>query len=236
MSKVKTALITGANRGLGFEAARQLGKAGYHVILTSRDPEKGANKTAELREAGLDVEFLPLDVAKDESVQKVAQYVRDNVSTLDAIINNAGVFEDPIGMPEASILNVKLETIRSTFEINTLGPLRLIQRMSPFMRGGGSIVNVSSGMGQLSDMEGECPAYRISKTALNAVTRIAAEELKGSRIRVNAICPGWVRTDMGGPNADRDIEKGVETIVWAAMLPDDGPTGKFFRDKQEIPW
>ena len=126
--------------------------------------------------------------------------------------------------------------MRAGFETNTLGALAMSQTFIPMMRGQGRVVNISSGMGQLSEMNGCCPGYRLSKTALNAVTRILADELMETGIKINSVCPGWVRTDMGGPNANRSLEEGVETIIWLATLPDDGPSGGFFRDKQEIAW
>lgn len=236
MSKKKTALITGTNRGLGLEISRQLAKAGYHVIMTARNVEAGAERVAELRKMDLDVEFLPLDVTNETSIDRVVQYVRDNVATLDIIVNNAGVALEGREGDNVSILKVPTQMVRDTLEINTLGPMRMIQKLSPFMRGGGSIVNVSSGLGQLKDMEGYFAAYQISKTALNAVTKIAASELKDAGIRVNSVCPGWVRTDMGGPEADRSLEEGANGIVWLATQGENGPTGKFFRDKEELAW
>ena len=126
--------------------------------------------------------------------------------------------------------------VRRTFETNTLGPLMVSQALIPLMQGSGRVVNVSSGMGQLAEMNGGYPGYRLSKAALNALTRILADELKGTGVKVNSVCPGWVRTDMGGADAPRTPKQGAETIVWLATLPDDGPTGGFFRDKQPIPW
>ena len=143
---------------------------------------------------------------------------------------------DPNEPGPASVFNADIDTIRQAMETNTYGALRLAQALIPLMEGQGTVVNVSSGMGQLSDMNGCCPAYRLSKTALNAVTRILADELKDSGIKINSVCPGWVRTDMGGDNADRPVAEGAAGIVWAACLPEDGPSGGFFRDGQPIPW
>jgi NAD(P)-dependent dehydrogenase (short-subunit alcohol dehydrogenase family) len=134
------------------------------------------------------------------------------------------------------VFDADVDLVRASMEANVYGPLRLCQKLVPLMRGKGRVVNLSSGMGQLAEMNGCCPGYRLSKTALNALTRILADELKDTRIKVNSVCPGWVRTDMGGPNADRHVEKGAETVVWLATLGDDGPSGGFFRDKQSIPW
>jgi len=156
-------------------------------------------------------------------------------------VNYAGILLDPRDDAKggtSSSQNSPAEMVEATFRTNTLGPYQTIQLAVPLMKraGFGRIVNVSSGMGQLSEMAGGYAAYRISKTALNAVTKIFAEENMGTNVLVNSVCPGWVRTDMGGPGAQRTVEQGAETIVWAATLPDDGPTGGFFRDKKRIDW
>jgi NAD(P)-dependent dehydrogenase (short-subunit alcohol dehydrogenase family) len=219
----QTALVTGANRGLGLETARQLGRLGYRVILGGRDLAKAELAAEALRGESLDVVAFELDVASDASAARLAE-----LGPIDALVNNAGIMAS----------GTETDTLREAFETNTLGAYRTIQALSPDMRkrGYGRIVNVSSGMGQLSDMGTGSPAYRVSKTALNAVTRIFAGELAGTGVLVNSVCPGWVKTDMGGPGARLEPEEGVETIVWAATLPDDGPTGGFFRNKQPIPW
>jgi len=231
----KIALATGANRGLGFEVSRQLAKLGMQVILTSRDPEKGQKAAEQLRTEGLEVVYCPLDVTNPESIASLSQFIRDKFGRLDVLINNAGLMIDP---PDISVFDAKVDTLRKTMETNVYGPLQLIQALVPLMKehNYGRIVNVSSGMGQLTDMSGGYPAYRISKTSLNALTRIFADELKGTDILVNSMCPGWVKTDMGGPGATRTPEQGVDTMVWLATLPDDGPTGAFFRDREPIPW
>ena len=141
--------------------------------------------------------------------------------------------EDPSA---SSVFRADIATVRYSMENNAYGPLRLCQALIPLMRGHGRVVNVSSGMGQLSEMNGCCPGYRFSKAAINVLTRILADELRDTRIKVNSVCPGWVRTDMGGPNAERSVEEGADTIVWLATLPDDGPSGGFFRDRKPIPW
>lgn len=233
------AVVTGANRGLGFETCRQLARKGLKVILTSRDAAKGEVASEKLRKENLDVHFQPLDVTDFASIDRLASLIDTEYGGLDVLVNNAGVFLDPMDPDDdaaSSVFGADINTVRATLETNTLGPLRLAQVLIPLMQGDGRVVNVSSGMGQLAEMNGCCPGYRLSKTALNAVTRILADELKGTRIKVNSVCPGWVRTDMGGANAERTIEQGVETIVWLATLPDDGPSGGFFRDKQPIPW
>lgn len=237
--EMPVAIVTGANRGLGLETSRQLAKRGYRVILTSRDAAKGQAATDALRQQGLQVEFHVLDVTDADSNAQLAREIERDYERLDVLVNNAGVFLDSIGSDDPaqdSVFAAKLNVIRESMEANVYGPLRLCQLLIPLMHGHGRVVNLSSGMGQLSDMNGCCPGYRLSKTAINALTRILADELKGTRIKVNSVCPGWVRTDMGGPGATLSVEKGVETIVWLATLPEDGPSGGFFRNKQPIPW
>ncbi len=235
----RIAVVTGANRGLGLETCRQLAHLGLTVILTSRDPHKGDAAAAALRGAGLKVRHYPLDVTDPQSIHRLAKYVETEFGRLDVLVNNAGVFLDPLDSPDpdaASVFRADLDTVRRSMETNVYGPLLLCQALVPLMQGRGCIVNLSSGMGQLSDMNGCCPGYRFSKTALNALTRMLADELRDTHIKVNSVCPGWVRTDMGGPHAERPVEQGADTIVWLATLPDDGPSGGFFRDRKAIPW
>jgi NAD(P)-dependent dehydrogenase (short-subunit alcohol dehydrogenase family) len=237
MSQPRLALVTGAYRGLGFETCRQLAERGYTVILTARDHAQGARAAAALRDQGGDVHFQPLDVTDEASIDSLAAYVRDNFPRLDVLVNNAGIFPDPEpGSAAASVFEVELDSVRRGLETNTLGPLRLCQVLIPLMQGHGRVVNVSSGMGQLAEMNGCCPGYRLSKTAINAVTRIFADELQQTGVKINSVCPGWVRTAMGGPEAPRPVAEGAAGIVWAATLPDDGPSGGFFRDGVPIPW
>ena len=230
----RVAVVTGANRGIGFETCRQLAKKGIHVILTSRDEAKGKAAAEKLQAEELDVSYYPLDVTNSESVQRLAQFIKSEKGQLDILVNNAGVLIDS----SDSLLNTKIDTLHETMDTNLFGPLLLSQALIPLMqqRNYGRVVNVSSGAGQLSDMTSGYPSYRISKTALNALTRIIANELKGTNILVNALCPGWVKTDMGGANASKTPEQGADTVVWLATLPDNGPTSGFFRDRQPIPW
>jgi NAD(P)-dependent dehydrogenase (short-subunit alcohol dehydrogenase family) len=183
----------------------------------------------------LDVRHHTLDVTSVEHARRLAGYITTEIDRLDVLVNNAGMFLDRYHPPGNSVLDADLDAVRRTLETNLWGALQVSQALIPLMGGTGRVVNVSFGMGQLAEMNGCCPGYRFSKVGLNALTRILADELRDSRIKVNSLCPGWVRTDMGGPNADRSVEHGVETIVWLATLPDDGPTGGFFRDRQLIP-
>ena len=230
-SSVETiALVTGANRGIGFEIAQQLAHRGATVILTSRKPDAGKAALEKLRATKLNVQFHALNVTETASIVALRQFVEKTYGRLDVLINNAGIISDEDG----SILEIKLETVRTTLETNTLAPLHLAQTFVPLLKHSrkGRIVNMSSGMGQLSEMDG---GYRISKTALNAVTGILAAELRGS-VAVNSMCPGWVRTDMGGANAERDVSQGADTAVWLALDAPQDLTGKFFRDRKVIPW
>lgn len=234
MKTNKIAIVTGANRGIGLEICRQLARRGIMVILTSRDESKGKKAVADLCEEGLAVVYHPLDVTDENSVVCLAADLKRDYDRLDILVNNAGVMLEH--GEAASVFMTDLGIVRRTFEINTLGPLRVAQALVPLMQGEGRVVNVSSGMGQLAEMNGGYPGYRFSKAALNALTRILDDELRGTRIKVNSMCPGWVRTEMGGSGATRSVEQGAETAVWLALLPEDGPSGGFFRDKQRIPW
>jgi NAD(P)-dependent dehydrogenase (short-subunit alcohol dehydrogenase family) len=231
----RVAVVTGANRGIGFEICRQLARRDLAVVLTSRSAAKGRIALKALREEGIELDYSPLDVTSPVSVKALAGYLERRYGRLDVLVNNAGVLLDPRG---SRVLDARPKTFRDTLETNLIGPLLLVQALVPLMRGNGygRIVNISSGQGQLADMGVGAPAYRVSKTALNALTRTLAVELKGSGILVNAMCPGWVRTDMGGADAPRSVEQGADTAVWLATLPDDGPTGGFFRDRQQLPW
>ena len=228
------ALVSGANRGIGLEVVRQLAGRGMIVILGSRDPEQGQEAADTLSSKGLDVRAWQLDVADAESVGKVAGSIEEEFGRLDVLVNNAGISLDD----GQSGVEADLDTVRETLEVNLIGAWRLCETFIPLMRrnGYGRIVNVSSGLGALEDMGGGTPAYRVSKTSLNALTRILASELRGTGILVNSVCPGWVQTGMGGSGAPRPVEEGADTPVWAATLPANGPTGGFFRDRRQIPW
>jgi len=234
----KLAVVTGANRGIGFETCRQLAKKEIQVILTSRDETKGKSAAEKLQSEGLDVSSYPLDVTNAESIEHLAQFIRNQFGKLDILVNNAAIGLDFTGDLAGSIFQAKISTIQQTIETNLYGPLLICQALIPLMQVNnyGRVVNVSSGAGQLQEMQSGYPAYRMSKTALNSLTKMFASELEGTNILVNSVCPGWVKTDMGGPNAPRTTEQGADTIVWLATLPDDGPTGGFFRDREAIAW
>lgn len=237
MNRKPVAVVTGAYRGLGRETCRQLANLGYRVVLTARRTAEGESAALALQEAGGDVVFHPLDVTDEDTVRAFADHLRDTYDRIDVLVNNAGVFSGADPQPEdQSVFAADVGAIRRSIEVNTLAPLRLCQLLIPLMGGRGRVVNVSSGMGQLSDMNGCCPDYRLSKTALNAVTRIFNDELKDTGVKINSVCPGWVRTDMGGPDATLSVEEGAKGIVWAATLPEDGPSGGFFRNGEPIPW
>ena len=231
----RVAVVTGGNRGIGFEICRQLAGRGLRVVLTSRDAGLGNEAREKLTAEGLDVVFHPLDVDSDDSVAALAAYVEKEQGRVDVLINNAGIMIDPSGH---GVLDTSQAIFRKTLETNFFGALRMCQAIVPIMQHGhyGRIVNLSSGLGQLDQMGDGTAAYRASKTALNALTRMVATAVKEDDILVNSMCPGWVRTDMGGPNAARAVEVGAETAIWLAMLPHDGPSGGFFRDKTAIPW
>jgi NAD(P)-dependent dehydrogenase (short-subunit alcohol dehydrogenase family) len=243
------AVVTGGNRGIGFETCRRLAIAGMRVFLASRDASKGqaaADILSRERASGggsLDVTHVLWDAEVPESSSKLVSTVVNAAGRLDVLVNNAGVMLDKPAKAGgvASAQEVTLELISQTFQINTLAPFGLVQQVMPHMlrQGHGRIVNVSSGMGQLSEMAGGWPGYRMSKTALNAATRIFAAELAqfgAQDILINSCCPGWVKTDMGGPSANRTVEQGTDTIIWLATLPPGGPSGGFFRDRRPLAW
>jgi NAD(P)-dependent dehydrogenase (short-subunit alcohol dehydrogenase family) len=226
----RTALVTGGNRGIGFEACRQLARAGLRVVLTARDVVKGEEAAQALRDEGLEVLFEQLDVTDGGSVEACARRLPEAGTDIDVLVNNAGVY------PTEGIFQVDEETFRGALEINTLGPFRTCRAFVPAMvrRGYGRVVNVSSGGGSFGEGIGPV-AYGASKAALNALTVKVAEAARGD-VKANAMCPGWVRTDMGGAGAPRSPEQAADTLVWLATLPPDGPNGGFFRDRRPIPW
>jgi NAD(P)-dependent dehydrogenase (short-subunit alcohol dehydrogenase family) len=234
MTNRLTAIVTGANRGIGLETCRQLARLDYRVILTSRVEARGLNAVQAVHHSGLEILYHPLDVTDQDSILRLRDFVVNRFGTADVLVNNAAILPDPRGR----VLKVSPEKFRLALETNTLGPLMLCQAFIPMMKeqNFGRVVNVSSGAGQIVNMRNDMPAYRLSKIALNGLTLMLARSVKGTNVLVNAVCPGWVRSDMGGPLAGRSLEEGASGIVWLATLPDGGPNGVFFRDRKPIPW
>ena len=233
-SLVRVALVSGANRGIGFEVCRQLAEKDFVVLLTARDAAK-ARKAAKMLANSGTVEDLVLDVADPPSIKTAAAQVAHRYGRLDVLINNAGINYDTWETAE----NANIDgTVMETITTNLLGSWRLCQSFLPLLRKSKAarMVNVSSESGSLAQMDAGPPAYQVTKAALNALTRTIAGELRQAQILVNAVCPGWVATDMGGAGAPRSVEEGAAGIVWAATLPNDGPTGGFFRDGKPLPW
>ena len=225
---MKNILVTGANRGIGKEIAKQLGALGHHVIIGSRDLGKGLEAVQEM-EGSYDV--VKLDVNNEDDIFQLVTDFEKKDLTLDVLINNAGIISNGEG---SDIQEMKLA--KKVFKTNFFGPWELSQLMIPFLlkSDDGRIVNMSSGMGALSDLTGGYASYRLSKSALNSLTILMSNDLRG-QVSVNAMCPGWVRTDMGGSAADRSVHQGADTAVWLATV-EVAPTGKFFRDRKEIDW
>ena len=227
----KIAIVTGGNRGIGFEICRQLARMGIKVILTARDESKGKDAVRKLQYEGLDVVFYSLDITDEQSIKRLAGWVEQTFNRIDILINNAAINIDE----DCTALKADINKIKETMETNVYGPLRLCQALLPIMRKNnfGRIVNVSSGAGALNEMTTGSPGYRISKTALNVITKLLGNELAATNITVNSLCPGRVHTDMN-PNGERSVEQGADTAIWLA--DENVETGKFFRDRKEIPW
>ena len=230
MAETPIALVTGANRGIGLEVCRQLAQLGYTVLLGSRDLAKGEQAAAQLS-GNLSILPRQLDVADGDSIERLRGQVETEFGRLDVLVNNAAIHYDTW----QRALNADLDVVREALETNTFGAWRMSQAFAPMLRRSqhGRIVNVSSGAGSLTHMGEGTPAYNLSKVGLNALTRMMAAELRG--ILVNAVCPGWVATDMGGAGG-RPVEEGAASVVWAVTLPDNGPTGGFFRDGKLLQW
>ncbi|MEM1326355.1 MAG: SDR family oxidoreductase [Bacteroidota bacterium] len=233
MPSTKTALVTGANRGIGKAVAKGLLQKDYTVIVTARDALKGKQATEELKTFGNAI-FQQLDVAGSNSIQKAVQAIEEQFGQLDVLVNNAGINYDT----HQNVHNADLDEVRTTFETNTFAVWDCIQQFLPLLKKSKAarIVNVSSGAGSWERQNGQTPAYSLSKLALNGLTRSFANYLRSDDILVNAVCPGWVRTDMGGSGANKSPEEGADTIVWAASDPDFKVNGQFFRDRRQIEW
>jgi NAD(P)-dependent dehydrogenase (short-subunit alcohol dehydrogenase family) len=219
MSRVSLALVSGANRGIGLEVARQLARDGYRVLAGTQD--LGAMGDVE----GLDITPVQLDVTDPASI--AALPFEDG---LEVLVNNAGIY------PPGRASEIDFDVVEATWRVNALGAWRLAVAAIPYMGPGARIVNVSSGAGSFEEMDESYPAYNVSKAAMNAITRVLALDLRSRGILVNSVCPGWVRTDMGGPSATRSIPEGAASVLWAARLGPDGPTGGFFRDGNPVAW
>jgi NAD(P)-dependent dehydrogenase (short-subunit alcohol dehydrogenase family) len=228
-------VVTGGNRGIGFEICRQLAGKGINVVLTARSAKQGELAAKTLQAESLNVIFHPLDVTDAGSIEALARHMDSTHGRCDILVNNAGIVVNGGG---TSVLKEPMDAVRKTLETNVYGPLQLMQALVPLMRKNryGRIVNLSSGLGQLTDMGDGYPAYRLSKTGINALTRMFAAATEGANILVNSVCPGWVRTDMGGRNATSSVEQGADTAVWLATLGDGGPTGGLFRERKRVPW
>lgn len=230
----RIALVTGANRGLGFEIAHQLAQRGVHVVLTARSAEKGQAAAERLRASGWHISFQQLDVTQPESIRGAVNAVCAQFGRLDILVNNAAVL---LGYTTPG-LQFPIPLIRELMEVNTYGPLLMCQAVIPVMQqqNYGRIVNISSRAGQLASMGGGSLGYRMSKAALNVITRVLAAEVRDYNILINSMSPGHIRTDMGGPQAPRSPEQGADTAVWLALLPDGGPSGQFFFEREPIAW
>jgi len=233
MSTQPIALVTGANRGLGKETARQLAQKGFTVILTSRS-EAGRAAAEEFQNLHLDIVFHQLDVADGQSIAEIADFVSSEYGHLDVLINNAGIHYDTF----QNTLDADMSIVEEALRVNTLGPWKLSKALMPMLRksAAGRIVNVSSSSGSFKDSWPGTPAYSISKAALNMLTVKMAADLKDTNILINSVGPGWTRTAMGGADAPRSVEEGAASILWAALIPEDGPSGGFFRDGEVVSW
>ena len=231
----KVIVVSGANRGIGHEIVRQLAAHGAAVWLTARDARQGQPAADALAATGLAVRFQALDVASPESCAALAAALQAGPGRVDVLVNNAGIMHG--GHPGGGAAQTSAAEVMTVFHTNTLGALQLTQALLPLLRASrdARVVNLSSSMGSLADMQGGWAAYRLSKAALNALTRMLADEL-GPGIVVNSMCPGWVRSDMGGAAAPRSLEQGADTAVWLALEAPRRLTGRFLRDRAEIPW
>ena len=227
------AVVTGANRGIGAAIARQLAEKGLHVVVTARREGLGREASAELQQQGLASSFFSLDVTRDESVAALAAHLRGEFGRLDVLVNNAGVALDKW----VPALDVTMDQFIATYETNVFGVVRVCRALIPIMREGGygRVVNLSSNLGSLEKIGGRTIAYRTSKTAVNAITRVIAAEMKDGNILVNSMCPGWVKTELGGADAPRTPEEAADTAVWLSTLPQGGPHGGFFQDRKPFP-
>jgi len=234
MTEKRLATVTGGNRGIGFQICRDLAKEGFEVLLTARDIKKGEDATEKLKDEGLDVKFYQLDIINIDSIENFYQSILSDFGKLDVFINNAAILPEPT----SSALSAELQEIKEVVETNVYGAILLCQKIIPLMikNNYGRIVNYSSGLGQLKDMGGGYFAYRVSKTALHAVTKIFAAETSSYNIQINCVDPGWVKTDMGGSGATSTPQEGADTAVWLSSRAKGEPSGKFFSNRKIIDW
>ncbi|HEU4408482.1 MAG TPA: SDR family oxidoreductase [Polyangiaceae bacterium] len=242
MEQVRIALVTGANRGIGRAVAEGLAREGFHVVAASREAARAGATVEAIAAAGGSAEAVALDVRDPRSARRAADFVAERHGRLDALVNNAGVM---LGMAD-DILGASREHVDESFATNTLGPLEVVKALLPSLRASkrARVVNVSSTVGLPADIVDprspyagvETASYRLSKSALNAVTALLAKALRADGILVNAMCPGWTRTDMGGEAAPRSPQQAADTAIWLATLPDGGPTGGFFADRERVAW
>jgi len=232
MEERRVALVSGANRGIGREVVSLLATRGMAVALGARELRAGEEAAARLQRKRLDVRPYQLDVTDPVSVEAVAHRLEGEFGRLDVLVNNAGIY------PEGDAASMDMDVAERCWQTNALGAWRLAVATIPLMRrhGWGRIVNVSSEAGSLGSMSAFMAAYNVSKAALNAITRVLAADLRGSGILVNSVCPGWVATEMGGRGAPRSPEQGAAAVLWGVLLPDDGPTGGFYRDGRQLRW
>ena len=231
MQNKQNIVITGGNRGIGYGLLKILSDK-HNVIITVRNNKKGQSTIAELGHSKNEINYVVMDVDNSDSVMRAADDIKQKFNNVDLLINNAGIL---LNEYQLLALETTEDSILKTFNTNTLGVLRVCKSIVPLMVNGGRIINISSGMGQLDEMDSGSTAYRISKTALNALTKILSNELLSMGIKVNTICPGWVKTDMGGENATLTIEESTTKIV-AFALRDNFPNGQFLRHGEIIPW
>ncbi|MEL6224538.1 MAG: SDR family NAD(P)-dependent oxidoreductase [Cyanobacteria bacterium J06627_8] len=227
----KTALVTGGNRGIGFAIARELLAQNYHVIITATSFERAKQAASDLAEAGT-VTPIELNVGVDDSITQALETTRQHVDHLDVLINNAGIYPDK----GVNILTIDRQQLDDTLNINTLGPVQMVQTFLPLLERSedARVINVSSGYGEIHGLSADVPSYCLSKLALNGATIMLSQALRSKGIAVNAMGPGWVRTDMGGASAPRSPEQGADTAIWLATEAPHNETGKFWRDRQAI--
>lgn len=233
LEKNKVALVTGGNRGIGLGIVEGLAREGFYVYMGCRNTETGKLALDFLEEYAGKIEMIKLDVTRKESINQAAVMVEKKSGKLDVLVNNAGI----IGKRKSALKDGDVKEMKEVMKVNFYGPMRMIHAFLPLLRKSrdGRIINVSSGMGALDDLFGGYAAYRLSKAGLNAQTILISNDLRGDRIKVFAMCPGWVKTEMGGAEAPRSVEKGAETVIWLATT-DAAETGKFYRDMNIIPW